>query len=73
MKKRIITFLLGLISLSLFAQDLENIEVSIITCDPGTEIYEAFGHTAIRIYDKTNPYNYDVIYNYGVLDFYQDN
>lgn len=73
MKKRITTFLLGLISLSLFAQDLENIEVSIITCDPGTEIYEAFGHTAIRIYDKTNPYNYDVIYNYGVFDFYQDN
>jgi hypothetical protein len=42
-------------------------EVSIITAGPGTELYEAFGHSAIRIKDPI--LQLDLIYNYGMFDF----
>ena len=42
-------------------------EVSIITAGPGTELYEAFGHSAIRIKDPV--LQLDSIYNYGMFDF----
>ena len=28
---------------------LEDVQISIITCDPGEEIYSLFGHSALRI------------------------
>jgi hypothetical protein len=42
-------------------------EVSIITAGPGKELYEAFGHSAIRIKDPV--LRLDLIYNYGMFDF----
>lgn len=42
-------------------------EVSIITAAPGSELYEAFGHSAIRINDPV--LQIDVIYNYGMFNF----
>ncbi len=42
-------------------------EVSIITAGPGTELYESFGHSAIRIKDPI--LKLDLIYNYGMFDF----
>jgi hypothetical protein len=42
-------------------------EVSIITAGPGSELYEAFGHSAIRIKDPV--LRLDLIYNYGMFDF----
>lgn len=53
------------ISLSKYA------ELSIITAGPGEELYEAFGHSAIRIKDPV--LNLDLIYNYGMFDFNQPN
>ena len=46
-------------------------EISIVTAGPGTELYEAFGHSAIRIKDPVS--KLDLIYNYGVFDFKQPN
>ena len=46
-------------------------EVSIVTAGPGEELYEAFGHSAIRIKDPV--LNLDLIYNYGMFDFNQPN
>tara|TARA_R110002072_G_scaffold15884_7_gene63097 strand:+ start:847 stop:2055 length:1209 start_codon:yes stop_codon:yes gene_type:complete len=47
-------------------------KVYVVTCGPYQgELYSAFGHSAIRIYDPVNAY--DVIYNYGVFDFNQPN
>ena len=40
---------------------------SILTCGPGDEMYESFGHTAIRICDTTQ--DLDVVFNYGTFDF----
>lgn len=46
-------------------------EISIVTAGPGTELYEAFGHSAIRIKDPV--LSLDLIYNYGMFDFNQPN
>lgn len=45
--------------------------ISVITCGPGPSLYEAFGHSAIRVLDSLN--GIDVMFNYGVFDFNQPN
>jgi hypothetical protein len=47
-------------------------KISIITCGPGqAEVFLAFGHSAIRVYDSAK--GIDFAYNYGVFDFNQPN
>lgn len=69
MKQYIITFfLLTLITLPIKAQiNFEEIEVSLLTCEQGDEIYTLFGHTAIRINNTQD--NTDIVFNYGLFDF----
>jgi len=40
--------------------------ISILTLDPGEELYSIFGHTAIRVNDET--LRIDRIYNFGTFD-----
>lgn len=47
-----------------------NATISLLTCTPGTEIYSKYGHSAIRIQDKTH--SIDWTFNYGVFNFYTD-
>ena len=42
-------------------------EISIITADSGDNLYESFGHSALRLKDPI--LNLDLVYNYGVFDF----
>ncbi|MEQ8575940.1 MAG: DUF4105 domain-containing protein, partial [Fulvivirga sp.] len=50
----------------------EKAEINILTCGPFQgELYSAFGHSAIRVYDPVN--GLDLLYNYGVFDFDQPN
>src|SRR6204780_2962812 len=42
-------------------------EVSLITYTPGEELYQAFGHSAIRVRDDL--LGMDRLYNFGVFDF----
>jgi len=42
-------------------------KISILTLEPGNEIYTIFGHTAIRITDETS--QIDKVYNFGTFDF----
>lgn len=42
-------------------------EISIITVDSGDNLYESFGHSALRLKDPV--LNLDLVYNYGVFDF----
>jgi len=45
-----------------------NITISLITCGPGTaEVYQAYGHTAIRVQQPSE--GIDEAFNYGVFDF----
>ncbi|MDX9803561.1 MAG: DUF4105 domain-containing protein [Dehalococcoidales bacterium] len=45
----------------------ENSKVSILTSEPGSELYTLFGHTAIRINDSS--IGIDKVYNFGTFDF----
>ncbi len=47
----------------------KNAQISLLTFDPGSEIYSIWGHTAIRIKDPEK--NIDDVYNYGTFDFDQ--
>jgi hypothetical protein len=42
-------------------------KVSLMTCGPGKALYASFGHSAIRIQDPAQ--NYDYVFNYGTFDF----
>jgi len=42
-------------------------QISLLTCDPGEEIYSSFGHSGIRVLDLAT--GRDVVYNYGTFDF----
>lgn len=42
-------------------------KISVLTCGSGSELYSAFGHTALRIQDVSQ--GLDVVYNYGTFDF----
>ena len=48
------------------------LNITLITCDPGPDAYQMFGHTAIRVRDMNNP-DYDLVYNYGVFDSRRNN
>lgn len=49
----------------------DSIRVSLVTCDPGTEIYALFGHTAIHVTDVAT--GMDLAFNYGMFNFRSDN
>ncbi|MEN9686521.1 MAG: hypothetical protein RLZZ28_2307 [Bacteroidota bacterium] len=44
-----------------------HLRISILTCDPGEELYATFGHTAIRVVDSVQ--HTDLVYNFGTFDF----
>ena len=48
------------------AQGRDSLRVTLLTCSPGPEIYELYGHTAIRIQKTGEPF--DFVFNYGVFD-----
>ncbi|WP_275872105.1 DUF4105 domain-containing protein [Algoriphagus sp. CAU 1675] len=41
--------------------------ISLLTCDPGDELYSAFGHSAIRVLDRLEKTDY--VFNYGTFQF----
>ena len=47
----------------------DSIQISLLTCGPGEEIYSLYGHTAIRFHDLKN--NNDLVINYGMFSFSQ--
>lgn len=46
---------------------MDSIEISLLTCSPGTEVYSLYGHTALRVRDYTR--DVDLVFNYGVFSF----
>ncbi|MBK9257035.1 MAG: DUF4105 domain-containing protein [Saprospiraceae bacterium] len=48
-------------------QNLDKIEISLLTCRPGSEIYSMYGHNAIRINNTVTGNDY--VFNYGTFDF----
>lgn len=68
MKRILLLFatICGILSASARCAD-PDIEVSVLTCSPGQEVYSLYGHTAIRVNDKAA--GTDMVFNYGVFDF----
>lgn len=49
----------------------DSLEVSLMTCSPGQEIYSLYGHTAIRINNYAT--GEDWVFNYGMFSFNRPN
>ncbi len=47
-----------------------NLQISLLTCSPGEELYATFGHSALRVKDSSS--GTDIIYNYGTFAFGPD-
>ena len=58
--------LMGFFS-SIQAQAQDSIRFSLLTCEPGEEIYSLFGHTALRYQNFTE--QKDLVFNYGMFSF----
>ncbi len=72
--KKILLIFLFLLTSNCFSQTPELSplsKVSVLTSGPGTELYSAFGHSAIRVQDPA--LGIDVVYNYGVFDTESEN
>lgn len=70
---RIVSFLLFFI-IGIFAQAQNTpiilsteSEISILTIGQGPELYDSFGHTAVRVRDPRK--GIDIVFNYGLFDF----
>lgn len=68
MKRTIIALLmLWMTGMQAGAAGEDSLRISLLTCGAGDEIYSLFGHTALRVEDRTT--GRDVVYHYGVFDF----
>ena len=63
----LILLLTGCINSPVFAQDSSHIKIALLTCTPGNDLDETFGHSAIRVTDSTT--TTDIVFNYGTFDF----
>ncbi len=48
---------------------ITDLQLSVLTCSPGQEVYSLYGHTAIRCTSLAE--GLDMVYNYGVFSFGQ--
>ena len=64
-------FIVLVITKSSFAQvDTSHLRISLITCGVGEEVWETYGHTAIRVTDSVN--GSDNVYNYGTFNAFEE-
>jgi hypothetical protein len=76
--KKIILLLAGFFIINtIFAQNNSDsdrdchLQISLLTCTPGAELYSTFGHSALRVKDSLR--GTDIIFNYGTFDFNDPN
>ncbi|WP_215226514.1 Lnb N-terminal periplasmic domain-containing protein [Echinicola shivajiensis] len=65
MKKIGLIFSIILLTTNLLSA--QEYRISLLTCDPGTELYSVFGHSAVRVTDQKT--GRDLVFNYGTFDF----
>ena len=68
----VLTALLSVVNITAGAQSMNNndsIQISLLTCSPGKEVWAQYGHTAIRYYDKEK--GLDLAINYGIFSLDQ--
>lgn len=68
------SILLYICLLAICAAKADNLQVSLITCWPGQEVYELYGHTALRIKGtEADGSPFDSVWNYGVFNYSDPN
>jgi len=71
MKRSVLLILFAAITLFAYPRHVRQLsgsaQISLITCNPGDELYSIFGHSAIRVFDDSLHIN--EVYNYGTFDF----
>jgi hypothetical protein len=85
-KSAFLIFFLSISSLVLLAQteptvklpvdstELTHYRISLLTCGPGEEVWETFGHACLRVIDSTrDDAERDKIYNYGFFEASEGN
>ena len=68
----VLTFILSVVNATAGGQSMTNpdrIQISLLTCSPGKEVWAQYGHTAIRYYDKES--GEDLAINYGIFSLDQ--
>ena len=48
-------------------EDMDSIEIGLVTCSPHNEVYSLYGHSALHVHDLRHDRH--LVYNYGVFDF----
>jgi hypothetical protein len=77
MKKYIILFYTLLFTISSIASNVntnwgnDSLEISLLTCSPGKDLYSMFGHSGIRVNNITQ--GEDIVFNYGMFNYNSDN
>ncbi len=67
MKNKVLVGLFLFLFLGVNISKAQVFRISLLTCDPGSELYSAFGHSAIRVLDMSS--GRDMVFNYGTFDF----
>jgi hypothetical protein len=68
--KRLLLLILMVVSINfatLFSQSPNDTSFYLLTCDPGTEAYSHYGHSALRVVIPS--IQSDMVYNWGVFDY----
>jgi len=47
----------------------DSLTIGFVTCYPGPEIFELYGHEAVRVSGRVDGRPIDVVFNYGLFDF----
>jgi Domain of unknown function (DUF4105) len=55
--------------LQIFSFSQSRLRISLLTCTPGADLNETFGHSAFRVIDSNSVT--DHVYNYGTFPFYE--
>lgn len=70
MKKIQLLFFFLFISTGFLAQSIgDDLQVSLLTCSSGDELYSTFGHSALRFHGMIDGKMRDEVYNYGTFEF----
>lgn len=65
--KRLLVILFTFLSVLTMKAQSDSLRVSLLTCGPGQEVYNLFGHSAIRV--KNEATGVDYVFNYGIFSF----
>lgn len=55
----------------ILTEEMSKVDISLLTCGPGDQVYSLYGHTAIRIQDQRN--GQDLVINYGAFNMEKSN